>query len=509
MELLSALVFCAVLLCSNAESEPAVASANCSDTEKEAGVALDLINKHRSDGYIFSLLRVADAHVQHVGNASIYYFTLDVLETECPVISRKDWVSCGSGPLFGTSDFGRCNAVVQIDQSSQKWGLYGYNCTMSPVPPKLYECKECSVNITVLDNVQQYAAEAERLMERYNRDSDLTKGFKVEKVTKVLLAESNRTGYFIEFTIKETMCLKAKFLSQPSECKFLPDEYAHTGFCSGKILNDTTDTEVVEVKSCEIFDIQPGKESHPGRRGHPHDDSGEHSHRCSACSHRCHHRHHHFDPHCLRCNATRYGCRHHFPHYYDHPLTHRHRHTHCRSCGAASRAGQSNSTNDSEEKDNPDFPPPPGPNYPPPPPGGPHHLPPSRFPSPPAGPPPPPPERPGVRPSGCWSCRGHRHNHRWNKATHEREDGSSSPLQSPPPLPEAVVGSVHRIQLPSLLDVLQAPAAEFSFPLHDKHEKPAVQPFPLTPSDSESCPAPAIFELPFDLLSLYPPLKSA
>uniref|UniRef100_A0ACB8FBR6 Uncharacterized protein n=1 Tax=Sphaerodactylus townsendi TaxID=933632 RepID=A0ACB8FBR6_9SAUR len=124
------------------------------------------------------------------------------------------------------------------------------------VPPKLYECKECSVNITVLDNVQQYAAEAERLMERYNRDSDLTKGFKVEKVTKVLLAESNRTGYFIEFTIKETMCLKAKFLSQPSECKFLPDEYAHTGFCSGKILNDTTDTEVVEVKSCEIFDIQ-------------------------------------------------------------------------------------------------------------------------------------------------------------------------------------------------------------------------------------------------------------
>uniref|UniRef100_A0ACB8FBR3 Uncharacterized protein n=1 Tax=Sphaerodactylus townsendi TaxID=933632 RepID=A0ACB8FBR3_9SAUR len=103
MELLSALVFCAVLLCSNAESEPAVASANCSDTEKEAGVALDLINKHRSDGYIFSLLRVADAHVQHVGNASIYYFTLDVLETECPVISRKDWVSCGSGPLFGTS----------------------------------------------------------------------------------------------------------------------------------------------------------------------------------------------------------------------------------------------------------------------------------------------------------------------------------------------------------------------------------------------------------------------
>lgn len=41
---------------------------DCNDAriEKSAEVALDLINKHRNEGYIFTLFRIADAHVQHV-----------------------------------------------------------------------------------------------------------------------------------------------------------------------------------------------------------------------------------------------------------------------------------------------------------------------------------------------------------------------------------------------------------------------------------------------------------
>lgn len=41
----------------------AVSPINCNATEPLAGKALDLINKGRSNGYLFQLLRVADAHL--------------------------------------------------------------------------------------------------------------------------------------------------------------------------------------------------------------------------------------------------------------------------------------------------------------------------------------------------------------------------------------------------------------------------------------------------------------
>ncbi|XP_026561500.1 histidine-rich glycoprotein-like [Pseudonaja textilis] len=59
--------------------------------EKDAGVAQNLINKHRKEGYIFALFRK---------NASIAYLTLDVLEMQCPVISRKHWSSCEHRPFL-------------------------------------------------------------------------------------------------------------------------------------------------------------------------------------------------------------------------------------------------------------------------------------------------------------------------------------------------------------------------------------------------------------------------
>uniref|UniRef100_A0A8D2Q4E1 Histidine-rich glycoprotein n=1 Tax=Varanus komodoensis TaxID=61221 RepID=A0A8D2Q4E1_VARKO len=115
MELVSAVVFITVLLCSALQSQSSVTSADCNDVEieKDAEFALDLINKHRSDGYIFSLLRVGNAYTER-HNTSIEYLTLDVLETECPVLSRKHWSTCGHRQFYPSTK------------------LHGYNCTMSP-----------------------------------------------------------------------------------------------------------------------------------------------------------------------------------------------------------------------------------------------------------------------------------------------------------------------------------------------------------------------------------------
>ncbi|KAM9127513.1 histidine-rich glycoprotein-like [Pangshura tecta] len=94
MKLLSTALFLTLLLCSDAQSQTPVTSADCDAVETDAGVALDLINKDRRDGYILTLFRVADAHEQQTGYSSVFYLTLDVLETQCSVLSRRHWKAC-------------------------------------------------------------------------------------------------------------------------------------------------------------------------------------------------------------------------------------------------------------------------------------------------------------------------------------------------------------------------------------------------------------------------------
>lgn len=50
------------IFCSNAQITPA----DCNTIETDAGVALDLVNRQRRDGYVFGLFRVADAHELHL-----------------------------------------------------------------------------------------------------------------------------------------------------------------------------------------------------------------------------------------------------------------------------------------------------------------------------------------------------------------------------------------------------------------------------------------------------------
>ncbi|XP_042313463.1 kininogen-1 [Sceloporus undulatus] len=257
MELLAVVVFITGLLYSNAESPHALAPADCNDAQiqKDAGVALDLINKHRRDGYILSLLRVADAYAQHSENASVVYLTLDVVDTECHILSAKHWSSCGDRPFYRNTEFGRCKAVVYINQFSKQEKLYGYNCTMSPVPPQLYECKDCPVRIAVLEDVEKYKEEAKKILQKYNQESNQTRYFKLEKVQKIFTAIASRSAYVVEFTIKETSCLRTTVATDVSECESLHGQDAHMGFCRGRLIKDTKDPNEVDLNFCEIYNI--------------------------------------------------------------------------------------------------------------------------------------------------------------------------------------------------------------------------------------------------------------
>uniref|UniRef100_A0A7M4EVZ8 Histidine-rich glycoprotein n=1 Tax=Crocodylus porosus TaxID=8502 RepID=A0A7M4EVZ8_CROPO len=179
MESLARALFLALLLCSSAQSQMTVTSADCAAVETDAGVALDLINKHRTDGYLFSLFRVADAHEQHTvsinikGNSSFLYLTLDVLETMCSVLSGKHWESCTFPDLYSLAS----NRISPVLNTSNP---------VFTVPYKLTECKHCSVRAEFLEDVEAYRGEAEQALEKYNDESNHTKYFKVDKVEKAI-----------------------------------------------------------------------------------------------------------------------------------------------------------------------------------------------------------------------------------------------------------------------------------------------------------------------------------
>ncbi|NXP92841.1 HRG protein, partial [Passerina amoena] len=160
-------------------TEISITPADCNTIETDAGVALDLVNRHRRDGYVFGLFRVADAHELHLGNSTVLYLTLDVLETECSVLSRRHWESCDY-------DFGQCKIITYTNHLLKKPQLYGFNCTLSPVPPDLVECKDCPVKLEALEITEQHKDIAAKALRKFNSEGNHTNNFAVDKVERIL-----------------------------------------------------------------------------------------------------------------------------------------------------------------------------------------------------------------------------------------------------------------------------------------------------------------------------------
>ncbi|KAM7107002.1 histidine-rich glycoprotein [Ciconia maguari] len=291
MLLLGSAFFLTLLQCSNAQNKTSITPVDCNTIETDAGGALDLVNRHRRDGYVFGLYRVADAQAWQTGNSSVLYLTLDVLETECSVLSRRHWESCEYSDTY-FMDFGQCKIITYTSQLLKKPQLYGFNCTLSPVPPDLLECKDCPVKVEVLEVTEQHKNIAAKALEKFNSEGNHTNYFNVDKVEKILKMTASREGHILGFSIKETNCSKsAQQADQALECDFLDDWHAHVGFCKARVISDPDEPDGIDI-SCEIYrpwqhdNGQRCRYSTPGQpRRYPHPHPHHHF------GHRHHHRH--------------------------------------------------------------------------------------------------------------------------------------------------------------------------------------------------------------------------
>ncbi|NXT93984.1 HRG protein, partial [Anhinga rufa] len=109
------------------------------------------------------------------GHSSVLYLTLDVLETECSVLSRRHWEPCEYSDIYsmasnGTQDFGQCKIITYTSQLLKKPQLYGFNCTLNPVPPDLLQCKDSPVKVQVLEVTEQHKNIAAKALEKFNSE---------------------------------------------------------------------------------------------------------------------------------------------------------------------------------------------------------------------------------------------------------------------------------------------------------------------------------------------------
>ncbi|XP_012814314.2 MGC69493 protein isoform X2 [Xenopus tropicalis] len=247
MERLCILVLCVLVPLCRAESplSPVVSPIACSATEFEAGVALDLINEDRRTGFVFKPLHVVEVHKQEVQShlypaSTIYYLTIDVLETNCSVLSRRSWKDCSQISSFHLWVFGQCKAIILLSLPWRVQKLLNYNCTTASVPLSVIvqTCPDCPIPTWGIRSETREMAE--KLLGDFNKESNSTRHFRLDHI------ESE--------TFQETECRKTKKNVNLMDCKFLEDKDARVGFCWGWLTTNYYTGEEDKQVTCEVYE---------------------------------------------------------------------------------------------------------------------------------------------------------------------------------------------------------------------------------------------------------------
>ncbi|XP_020783355.2 LOW QUALITY PROTEIN: fetuin-B-like [Boleophthalmus pectinirostris] len=300
--------------------------------------AMDKINKDRKEGYVYSLRDLANAHIQkHGENSDVFYLTMNVLETNCSVLSKAEYKDCEVRDIVHTPVYGQCKVAIFISRVHRVVRLYKYNCVVRPVSAEKVHriCPDCSTHIDK-DN-EEIQKTVSKTLEKFNSESELAHHFSLLQVTRATSAIGEGVVYAAEYTIQETNCSTG---ADRADCSPLDCEFAHRGLCKGSLVYAPTPTkeEFLTVK-CEIYESEASErekklhllggetdhshnDTHVQEQGHDHvhDHTKGHGHHDDTHKHTDSDQHHHSHDHG--------GHRHAHDHSHDHGHGHDHVHAH-------------------------------------------------------------------------------------------------------------------------------------------------------------------------------------
>nr|XP_061832332.1 fetuin-B [Nerophis lumbriciformis] len=229
--------------------------------------AVDQMNQDRTQGYILGFNRLYDfSHTPEKNKGEhLYKLNIDVIETECHVVSRKPWKQCDIRRLGSVPVYGECQVSVYVDTQVR---LQSYSCALREVPATevLDACPDCPMAENVSEPVIKDIARLSLL--RFNEENHSDHHFKLENITRASLQWVVGPSYFVEFTIIKTCCSKKTEVGEVDNCPSMDRQFAHRGFCWSSHTEDVDDggirftvgkdfqkRKIVDVK-CEIFEPQ-------------------------------------------------------------------------------------------------------------------------------------------------------------------------------------------------------------------------------------------------------------
>ncbi|XP_060933859.1 fetuin B [Limanda limanda] len=319
--------------------------ASCDDAfvKSSAKEALKKINGDRKEGYVFALHHLSNAHLEkHGENGVVFYLTMDVVETNCSVLDRDTQKPCEARSVDNTPVYGQCKAAIFISRVNRVLRLYKYDCSLRPVPAaRVTEiCPDCP-NLMDKDDaeIQKVVSAA---LEKFNKESDLTKQFALLQVTRASLSMGMAKFYNVEFTIQETTCNRDVPLAD--KCPMMDCEFTHKGFCKGGLVTPPTGVTETTVE-CDIYEpevadrekklhLLGGETDHTHEDKHAHNPVHDHAHGADH-EHSHDHEHDHTKSHSQQHqdhNHTHDG-EHHHTHDHEAGSAHRHAHDHSHDHG--------------------------------------------------------------------------------------------------------------------------------------------------------------------------------
>ncbi|XP_054458650.1 histidine-rich glycoprotein-like [Anoplopoma fimbria] len=308
-----------------------------------AGLALTKINQDRQEGYVFALHRLSNMHMaKHGETGVVFYLTLDVVETNCSVLSKKDWEDCEAQPTHNTPVYGQCKAVIYLNKVHRVVRLYKYDCVITPVPStRVHElCPDCPSFVS-FDNAEVQKSVSLSL-EKFNSESGLSNRFALLKISRATAGMAMSMYYNAEYTIQETTCTKSA--GAADKCPLMECEFAHKGFCKASLFYSPTGDADSSVE-CEIYEPEAAereKKHHllGGETDHNHTDTHAHSHthdgvHAADAAHTHDHVHDHTKGHTHHDQSQKHADNSDHHHTHDHGAgsTHRHAHDHSHDHG--------------------------------------------------------------------------------------------------------------------------------------------------------------------------------
>ncbi|XP_063775690.1 fetuin-B-like [Pseudophryne corroboree] len=267
------LMLCAQLFCAKAgrvkgAKEPTLTTVSCSDpgVEGAADLSLRQLSANRKEGFVLGLRRITNVQEQFdEENGSVFYITLDVVETQCHVLSRKLWKDCEAKPHH-EAVIGQCKLTFQLNKPKRIAHLHNYDCDLRPADRGDFGCPGCLFSKPLNDS--NFQEVAKKSLEKFNTESNYDKYFVIGNITKGSTQVVAGQAYHVEFTIHESTCNKTE---NKSQCTLLDCEFAHTGYCKTKAVAhwSTPDEKKVQSVSCDIFEPEAAiKEEQNHKDGH-------------------------------------------------------------------------------------------------------------------------------------------------------------------------------------------------------------------------------------------------